>query len=916
MALRMVEHEAFLHKPGAGQSANFDDDSDEMVHHIHEEGKHRIFHWMHTLPGDENDEIHPSVVVEKAGVPQKVLLQHISSELEEESSLLSLPFALLLVVVYAVSFSNHDRAHIVRDVEDAISFDIEENANFAFSDAGFMGHKTVYDLNSYADFYSWLRVGLRGLVLSHYTATPEDYMAPPIAKLQESRLYYLNFNRLIGGVRLQQSRANQQPVEDENLRPLYGKDLFPPSRLRNSAFDEFQLDLRFRPTIRSVRMLEPNYDPDMTRWFLVSDSEAQLDAKLADVENEQWITERFVEVSLNFMVYNAYVGTLCYTTVNIFQSRSGHMWRSITTQTLHMQIYPDDYFIALLIVDVVFAFLLCWILFTELRELVHEFLLQKRAAKTVATPTNGWSHWIDFVREYMGPWNFVDWVTIGFGFCLVAQFLQNVGSTTHIRELLDKVETSSEVVQLNTLFEDFAMVAIEADFFRQICAIYPIVIMLRLFKAFAAQPRLALVTNTLHHSITDVGHFGIVFMAIFCSYSLMGMGLFGREMPEFATFERAFNMCFMAIMGDYDVSTMKLAGRGMAMMWFWSFCVMVSLIMLNMLLAIIMDSYSAVMAQTGNAESFFDQLYELYRRWSQNRKGLRISLQKIQDSYEQHLQQTLKDYLAHRGVHAEEKQIFVSDFMDIVPNLKEDQAKRLLTSAAQDYKQAEESKHPLGLSESVGLLANIYQKLNHHIQDSQKREIERGISREKPTLRETPEVLVPPQFSCEARIVEEPSEVRLEPAKRPRESPVASVAPASCSGDEFFNCSEVEFALAETYSLQTLLLASTIALYDLQSPSTMQPGSFEVMGHFVLNSLKAWNEIQIQQEEARGRYRNKSPLGSGAVQHDNINAEGFEACKLGQIGVPPANPVAIQVTLQSNLANGRCGQCCSGGICL
>merc|ERR1719399_635500 len=49
--------------------------------------------------------------------------------------------------------------------EHSIEFDLFENANFAFGgivpfENGGMGHKTLFDVNSVADFWSWLSMGL------------------------------------------------------------------------------------------------------------------------------------------------------------------------------------------------------------------------------------------------------------------------------------------------------------------------------------------------------------------------------------------------------------------------------------------------------------------------------------------------------------------------------------------------------------------------------------------------------------------------------------------------------------------------------------------------------------------------------------------------------------------------------------
>merc|ERR1719316_2121304 len=126
-----------------------------------------------------------------------------------------------------------------------MTFDIEENANFAFSKPGFMRFKSVYDVNSYADFYSWMRLGLRPILMSHEKAQPEDVLTAPELKNQPSRLHYLNFNRIIGGIRLQQVRSEPAPGHDDELeKEVYGKSCMP---WKSSMFN---LDLHFKPTQR------------------------------------------------------------------------------------------------------------------------------------------------------------------------------------------------------------------------------------------------------------------------------------------------------------------------------------------------------------------------------------------------------------------------------------------------------------------------------------------------------------------------------------------------------------------------------------------------------------------------------------------------------------------------------------------
>merc|ERR1719162_2456750 len=81
---------------------------------------------------------------------------------------------------------------------------------------------------------------------------------------------------------------------------------------------------------------------------------------------------------------------------------------------------------------------------------------------------------------------------------------------------------------------------------------YMLIIMLRFFKAYRAQPRLAMVTSTLYSAGSDLFHFLIVFTTIFVSYALAGVLLFGRRLRSFHTPAMGITTCFNLVLGEFD----------------------------------------------------------------------------------------------------------------------------------------------------------------------------------------------------------------------------------------------------------------------------------------------------------------------------------------------------------------------------
>ena len=135
--------------------------------------------------------------------------------------------------------------------------------------------------------------------------------------------------------------------------------------------------------------------------------------------------------------------------------------------------------------------------------------------------------------------------------------------------------------------------------------------MLRLFKAFDAQPRLALVTRILESAAVDIAHFGIVFFTIFGTYAVMGTAVFGRDITEFSTLLRAFDYCFAIMMGEFDMNDLRRTGRIISGLSFWSYQMLMIVVMMNMLLALVMDTYSETKGRNTTSDTLFFQAYDM-----------------------------------------------------------------------------------------------------------------------------------------------------------------------------------------------------------------------------------------------------------------------------------------------------------------
>ena len=118
--------------------------------------------------------------------------------------------------------------------------------------------------------------------------------------------------------------------------------------------------------------------------------------------------------------------------------------------------------------------------------------------------------------------------------------------------------------------------------------------LVRMFKFYRFQPRLAVVNGTLAKAGPDLFHFMLMFLTVLYGFAVITNILFGPQMPQYSSLERAFDTGF-AYMNTAapDIAKMSNVNGIMAMVWYTSFMFLVTIVLLNVLLAILVDSYLA-----------------------------------------------------------------------------------------------------------------------------------------------------------------------------------------------------------------------------------------------------------------------------------------------------------------------------------
>jgi len=117
---------------------------------------------------------------------------------------------------------------------------------------------------------------------------------------------------------------------------------------------------------------------------------------------------------------------------------------------------------------------------------------------------------------------------------------------------------------------------------------------LRFFRVFRASPRLNMLFRTLQRAAVDLAHFFLVFAVIFLGFAIIGHAIFGRQLHSFNNVGESVHTSFLFLWGftfdDYK-DQLVVAGGTLAVIWALAFNAVVVLLLLNVVVAIILDVY-------------------------------------------------------------------------------------------------------------------------------------------------------------------------------------------------------------------------------------------------------------------------------------------------------------------------------------
>jgi len=436
--------------------------------------------------------------------------------------------------------------------------------------------------------------------------------------------------------------------------------------------------------------LDDSIESTWTKWLLHTDSakailaidpDKRYDAALKavkDLRAAKWADDRTLTMEVAFSAYNEDSQLFSVSTIRIRFDPHGLATHSAYTYAIPAESYPD-----------------IWVFVPDLMYLILLLIPFKDEVLEVANAIRGGG--CAGFKEYWGFWNVVDWFMIINGSIVIQLWIQICMAIENdsVQSLLDfpdyslKSTTADKLTipQLETIYDDLKQTIFLYRILHVLMAFNTVAIMWKFAKSFQANARLQVVQKALQIAVSDVCHFMIVFFLVFTGFAVVGHILFGGDMRAFNSFGASFNTAFLCLLGDfgwYSDLTMEMTPLGSGMpyevvnVWFWSFMIFTVLIMMNMLLAIVMDNYGTITADLKtqpDAPAIWVQTSRFMARRKLFKQGQWMSLDKLYDIMDSE----------KSPVHPETA-VTGESLMAAIPELKPDQAKFVMKWLLKDQK--------------------------------------------------------------------------------------------------------------------------------------------------------------------------------------------------------------------------------------
>lgn len=364
---------------------------------------------------------------------------------------------------------------------------------------------------------------------------------------------------------------------DRRLAPLREELLakMPVAQSAMSAFTEGPKNFEFRLPINNT------YEKTMARLHYLKD--------------RGWLDEQTLQMTVDVTTFNYQLAypRLCNVKFTFFFSRGGGIFTQQAFEVSPLKTFDDK---SVILFDLLF------IITVGLSGLyiAKEFAQDMKSGRLIG---------------HFKVANVIIWLSCLVGFLHICGLALRFMMQKTVMATLENFIIYQDDYAQDAVVQASANVNMTSSLFRVFQTVAYILFMFRVFLSLGAQPRMGIITKTLAGTTVDLFHFILVLFPTWFGFASAGHLMFGRRVQYFSTLTSSFCFCLQLMLeGEYDWAMLSAEDFWFVVFWVWTYMVLMVLVMLNICLAIIMDTFSEISRQQGETMTLWGHCGYLINR--------------------------------------------------------------------------------------------------------------------------------------------------------------------------------------------------------------------------------------------------------------------------------------------------------------
>eukprot|EP00741_Cyanophora_paradoxa_P016025 tig00000042_g15470.t2 len=308
-------------------------------------------------------------------------------------------------------------------------------------------------------------------------------------------------------------------------------------------------------------------------------------------------------VAVRVTTYNGHARSLAFTELLFTFTTGGRVRTKVASEIIRVELYSltaDKVRLALEIF--VFAYVLYW-----LAQWVYRAARAHRRRR-LGEEFSSLVALVDLVDLLLFLVVIVMWISIAYS-------IQTEVPTLKFAYTFGGESFAEDLNTVVTLFNLSQVYAYRTKVYSLLTAINLFLGMTRLLRLLHFQGRMSILTRTLVRAASDLSHFALLFAVVLVSYACMGQVLYGHAVQDYSDAGSALTSLAKIMVSareDYDqINEIDVIST---VLFFWTFVILIAYILVNMFLAIIIDTYGDVRDEAAaSSESLLAELVTVSR---------------------------------------------------------------------------------------------------------------------------------------------------------------------------------------------------------------------------------------------------------------------------------------------------------------